>query len=196
MRRLRRVEHAGRGRHIRRHRRRAAGPALLTQGPRCCAHHLVGRDRGCAAYRIGHCRARPRDRWRLRAWIGYPGRWRSGDRQVDASDAGCRGTGQQGASRHLCVGRGSRGTGQAASAAAGCRLRTGGTRRRNQCRGYSGYRFRKAAGRTSSSSIRSRHCGPTLPIRRREPSPRSARRRRPSSVMPNPQAQPSCWSVT
>ncbi len=115
---LRRVEHAGRGRHGRRHRLGAAEPAIPARGPYNRADLAGGEIEDAPRIASGIAELDDRaSRRRLRAGIGHP-RWRrSRHRQVDALDAGGGGSCREGQSRRLCLRRRGGGAGQAARAA-------------------------------------------------------------------------------
>ena len=122
---------------------------------------LAGESAGRPAPALRHGRARPRHRRRLRARLGAADRRRSRHRQIDAADPGHRRAGARRPPRGLHLRRGGGGAGAAARRAARPCRGAGRARRRNLGRGHRRDACRRARRRASSSSIRSRPCGPT-----------------------------------
>ena len=179
VRRLRRVEHAGRGRHQpaasaagrpRCARRARAAPVALTT--------LSGDIEDAPRIAIGHRRARPRHRRRLRARLGAAGRRRSRHRQVDAADAGGGRTRRHGPPRRLRLRRGGGRADQAARAAARRGRRAGRARRRDQCRGHPRHHRRRQAAGSRHPQFDPDAVDRHRRIRRRARSRRCAPRRR------------------
>ena len=115
------------------------------------------------------CRARPRHRRRHRAGLGAADRRRARHRQVDAAAAARGRPRPRRPPRHLLLGRGGRRAGAAAGRAPRARGSRRGARLRDQPRQHPGDARPTRSAPISSSSIRSRRCGPTRSRRRPAP---------------------------
>ena len=140
----------------------AAGPGKAPRkGRRFRARAAVRRDPGRAPARLRHCRIRSRHRRRLRARLGAAARRRPRHRQVDAADPGRRNAGAapSNARSIFQAKRRSRRCGCAPNGSVSRALRSS-LRLRLRLK-TSSQRCPRARPLASSSSTRSRPCGPT-----------------------------------
>ena len=131
------------------------------QGPAVRARAADRRDARGPAPAVRHRRTRPRHRRRLRARLGAADRRRSRHRQIDPADPGRRRARARRPPRRLYLRRGGGRAGAAARRAARPRRRARSSSPPRPRSRTSSPRCRKARRRASSSSIRSRPCGPT-----------------------------------